>query len=222
MTIAVLVHGWGYDASIWDTVRRQLPPALHVETLDFGYFGSVPMMAQSGYAVLPAPTFAEPVIAVGHSLGALWWLTQAGIPWQRLLCINGFPRFTETADFTPAVAPRVLTRMRTQFALDPAAVLADFHTRCGAPGPDTAPCPDSLALGLAWLADRDGRSTLAARHAEVFALSGTNDPIVPAAMSAMAFAGLPAAHCETINAPGHLLPLTHPAQCAGRIARLAA
>ena len=221
MTIAVLVHGWGYDAHLWDAVRALLPPTLHVETLDFGYFGAVSLMAQPGYAVLLAPTFAEPVIAVGHSLGALWWLTQADIPWQRLLCINGFPRFTETADFTPAVAPRVLTRMRAQFALDPAAVLADFHTRCGAPGPDSAPCPDRLATGLTWLAERDGRATLAARRAEVFALAGTHDPIVPAAMSAMAFSGLPAAHLETIDTPGHLLPLTHPAQCARWIAGLA-
>jgi pimeloyl-ACP methyl ester carboxylesterase len=212
MTIAVLVHGWGYDASIWDAVRALLPPALHVETLDFGYFGAVP----------PAPTFAEPVIAVGHSLGSLWWLTQTEIPWQRLLCINGFPRFTESPDYQPAVAPRLLTRMRSQFALDPSAVLADFHARCGAPGPTDAPVVDRLTTGLDWLADRDGRAMLAARRDEIFALSGTNDPIVPAAMSAMAFAGLPAAHCETINAPGHLLPLTHPAQCADRIARLAA
>jgi pimeloyl-[acyl-carrier protein] methyl ester esterase len=220
MTIAVLLHGWGYDASIWDAVRALLPPALRVETLDFGYFSTA--VPHSGHFIPPAPTFAEPVIAVGHSLGALWWLTQADIPWQRLLCINGFSRFTETTDFTPAVPPRVLTRMRAQFALDPTAVLADFHMRCGAPGPDSAPYPDRLAAGLTWLAERDGRATLAARRTEVFALAGTNDPIVPGGMSAMAFAGLPATHFETIDTPGHLLPLTHPAQCARWIVGLAA
>ncbi len=185
MTIAVLVHGWGYDASIWDAVRALLPPALHVATLDFGYFSN---------AVPPAPTFAEPVIAVGHSLGALWWLTQTDLPWQRLLCINGFPRFTETTDFTPAVAPRVLTRMRAQFALDPAAVLADFHARCGTPGPAGDPARPGL-LARTRLAGRAGWPRHARRPAHgVFALAGTNDPIVPAAMSAIAFAGLPARH----------------------------
>lgn len=207
MSRIVLLHGWGYDAGIWDAVRALLPAGLTVETPDFGYFG----------AVAPTPTFAEPAIAVGHSLGALWWLTQADIPWRRLLCINGFPRFTEAADYAPAVAPRVLARMRTQFARDPAAVLADFHARCGGHAPAGAPNVERLAAGLDALAAWDGRATLAARRADVVALAGTPDPIVPTAMSTMAFGAM-----ECIDAPGHLLPVTHPELCAEWIERLAA
>jgi pimeloyl-[acyl-carrier protein] methyl ester esterase len=207
----VLVHGWGHDASVWNAVHARLDPALSVTTLDFGYFGAVP----------PAPTFAGPVIAVGHSLGALWWLTQHDIPWRRLLMVNGFPRFT-TTDGYPGVAPRVLDRMRKQFANAPAEVLADFHARCGAPGPSPGTDVARLAQGLAQLAELDGRAALAARGDDVWALAGTDDPIVPHAMSAAAFAALPAGHCEWIDAPGHLLPLTHPGLCAQWIERLAA
>jgi pimeloyl-ACP methyl ester carboxylesterase len=203
----VLVHGWGYDASLWDAVRMYLDPALPAQTLDLGYFG----------AVLPAPTFAEPVFAVGHSLGALWWLTQSAIPWRRLLCINGFPRFT-AADGYPGVAPRMLERMRQQFARDPSAVLADFHARCGGHAPAGTPAVATLADGLAQLAELDGRTALATRRTDICALAGTDDPIVPRALSEAAFAG-----CDTefVAAPGHLLPLTHPERCAQRIERLA-
>ena len=210
MTTIVLVHGWGYDASLWDAVRARLPATWKVVPLDFGYFG----------AVLPALTFDGPVIAVGHSLGALWWLTQGEIPWRRLLSINGFPRFTETADYAPAVSPRLLARMQTQFRRDPAAVLADFHARCGGHAPSGTPDIERLAAGLDWLADWDGRATLAARRADVAALAGARDPIVPAAMSTMAFGAV--ATIDAINAGGHLLPVTHPDLCAQWIERLAA
>ena len=208
MTTVVLVHGWGFDASLWDAVCGQLDPAIPVATIDFGYFG----------AVLPAPTFHEPVMAVGHSLGALWWLTQADMPWSRLLCINGFPRFTATDDY-PGVAPRVLARMQAQFVRDPAAVLADFHARCCANStwvPQGAPDTVRLAAGLDWLAAWDGRATLAARRADVFALAGSDDPIVPRAMSTQAFG----AQCEFADVPGHLLPLMASELCAQHIESL--
>ncbi len=216
MTTIVLAHGWGYDAHIWDAVRARLPATWNVVPIDFGYFGAP-------VTVAPAPTFAEPVLAVGHSLGALWWLTQADIRWNKLLAINGFPRFTATAGYAPAVAPRVLARMQQQFRHDPATVLADFHARCGAKGawaPSGTPDTARLAAGLDWLAQWDGRAALAARRADIVALAGSQDPIVPAAMSAMAFGAVETV--DAIDAEGHLLPLTHPELCAQRIMALAA
>jgi pimeloyl-ACP methyl ester carboxylesterase len=214
MTTVILVNGWGYDASIWDAVRSRLTPALRVETLDLGFFSAAD-------AAPPAPTFAEPVIAVGHSLGALWWLAKAEIPWRRLLCINGFPRFTETPGYAPAIAPRVLARMQTQFAREPAMVLAEFHVRCGAAGPTVTSDTPRLAAGLNWLSEWDGRARLAARSASVFALAAANDPIVPRAMSEMAFAALPAGHLEYLDDAGHVLPQAAPDHCARLIERLA-
>lgn len=212
MTRIVLVHGWGYDSRIWDDVRSRLDPGLDVATLDLGFFGGTTRM----------PAIDEPVIAVGHSLGALWWLSQSAIPWQRLLCLNGFPRFTESDAYAPAIAPRVLARMRAQFARDPGTVLADFHSRCAGHAPAASPAVEQLAAGLDWLAEWDGRTTLAARRDDIFALAGSADPIVPPAMSAMAFADLPPGHLEYVDVPGHLLPQSQPDLCAHRIARLAA
>ncbi|MEW6164594.1 MAG: hypothetical protein AB1642_06000 [Pseudomonadota bacterium] len=215
MTTVILVHGWGYDASLWDPVRARLDPALRVETLDFGFFGAEKKASAGGTATL----------AVGHSLGALWWLAQAEMPWRRLLCINGFPRFLAAPDFPFAIAPRVLARMRSQFARDPAGVLKDFHALCGASGtwaPAGTPDHERLAAGLGWLANWDGRATLAARAPDVFALAGCDDLIVPRSMSTPAFAGLPSGHLAFGEAPGHLLPVVEPDLCAQWIARLAA
>ena len=211
MATIVLAHGWGFDHHVWNAVRERLAPSHRVECIDFGFFGAVPLL----------PTFPEPVIAVGHSLGACWWLTQATFPWRRLLSINGFPRFTEAADYVPAVAPRVLARMRKQFALTPAAVLAEFRSFCGA---STAPAEfdaAGLAAGLDWLAAWDGRKRLAERAADIFALASRNDPIVPAGMSQAAFAVL-GDRLAFGDVAGHVLPLAAPDFCAEWIERIAA
>ncbi|RLJ68571.1 alpha/beta fold hydrolase [Sulfurisoma sediminicola] len=212
MATIVLAHGWGFDHGVWNEVRARLSSAHRVETLDFGFFGA-PRQPKVGDG--------ETVIAVGHSLGACWWLAQSPIPWSRLLLINGFPRFTEAADYAPAVAPRVLARMRKSFAQQPAEVLAEFRAFCGA-----APAPagfdaSRLAAGLEWLAEWDGRGVLRDRAGEIRALAGSNDPIVPAGMSRAALACLPAEHLEFADVAGHVLPLAAPALCAAWIERVA-
>jgi len=207
----LLVHGWSYDRHLWDGVAARLSDH-RLFCVDFGYSG------EPEFPDLPAD---EPLLAVGHSLGALWLLTQERYAWTRLLFINGFPRFTEAPDYAPAVAPRALARMQTQLAKDPARVLADFHARCGGPAPEGEPQLPRLSEGLRWLADLDGRAMLAARRDDIWAIAGADDAIVPQAMSAAAFAPLPPGRLEIANAPGHLLPLADPQRCAALIARLA-
>lgn len=206
-----LLHGWGYDATLWRRVQPLLA-GFELEVADLGYFGA---------PVPPAPC-AGPRIAVGHSLGALWWLGLTSLPWTRLVAINGFARFTAAADFPQGAAPRVLARMQKRFAAAPDAVLADFRHACGAAGPilprDTAP----LAAGLATLAQADARAQLHGRRHDVFAIAARDDAIVPPAMSEATFAALPATHLHWNDDGGHLMPLTHPEACADLIRAVAA
>jgi pimeloyl-[acyl-carrier protein] methyl ester esterase len=213
MATIVLAHGWGFDHGVWNEVRTRLSAAHRVETLDFGFFGA-PRQPKVGAG--------ETVIAVGHSLGACWWLAQSPIPWRRLLLINGFPRFTEAADYAPAVAPRVLARMRKTFAEQPAAVLNEFRAFCGAPAAPAGFDAERLAAGLDWLAAWDGRGVLRERAGDIRALAGSNDPIVPAGMSRAALACLPPEHLEFADVAGHVLPLAAPELCAEWIERVAA
>lgn len=228
-----LVHGWGCDASLWRAVVPLLD-GLDVEVADLGFFGR---------PALPVPC-AAPRIAVGHSLGALWWLALTDLPWRTLVAINGFPRFTAAPDFPHGVAPRVLERMQRRFATSPAAVLDDFRAACGgmADAPALPADTTPLADGLALLASTDGRATFAHRAGDIRALASRDDAIVAPALSAGMLAALAPARfapAAGANAPtsapaqprqpaepsssgwlasgGHLLPLTQPQACADLI-----
>ena len=193
----LFVHGWSYDAGFWDPLRDALGgPAT---ALDLGYFGAENTRAPDGVTLL-----------VGHSLGFLWLVRQDALRHLPLVGINAFPRFLEAEDYAPAVAPRVLERMKRRLAADPAAVLGEFRQRAGAPGPDKAPDKDALARGLDQLASWDERENLARRTSTVRLIAGEQDAIVPAAMTRMAFKS------TTIDwlPGGHALPRTHPAELA--------
>jgi pimeloyl-[acyl-carrier protein] methyl ester esterase len=127
-----------------------------------------------------------------------------------LIGINAFPRFVETEGYAPAVAPRVLDRMKRRLSSNPAAVLAEFWQRAGARGPNEVPNEAALATGLDQLATWDERENLAARTSSVRLIAGEEDAIVPPAMTRMAFQDRPIAWLPG----GHALPLTHLAEVA--------
>ena len=194
----LFVHGWGYDASIWDPLRAALGEVPSA-ALDLGYFGAVD-------AMLPR----DVTLLVGHSLGFLWLVRQNSLKHLPLVGINAFPRFLEAEDYRPAVAARVLERMRRRVAGDPRSVLQDFWTRAGATGPHGEPSAAALAEGLDHLAAWDERENLASRASATRLIAGREDAIVPAAMTEMAFRG-----SEIAWLPGgHALPRSHAADIA--------
>lgn len=191
----LFLHGWGFDSSVWDTLRAALPEFESV-VWDRGYFDAP-----------AAPDINGPVLAIGHSLGAL--LLAVGAPRRSigLVAINGFDRFAGDE----GVPPRIVERMRRRFTEAPAEVLADFRARCGA---DDAPAlhnAEMLAADLELLAEADARDVFSA---PILALHGADDPILPSQMRGSVFAG---AVRETFPEAGHLLPLTHSGWCADRI-----
>lgn len=204
----LLVHGWGFDATVWDALAAALPEA-ECRRVDLGYFGALCPPPP------PLPDDDGPVIAVGHSLGVLWLLQTRPCPWAGLVAINGFPRFTEAPDYAPAVPGRMLERMIARFPKAPAAVLAEFRRRCGA---DAAPPADldaaRLLDGLIALRDWDARAALAGPR---LVLSGRDDPILPPGMAEHAFGTGPAVIHHEHPTGGHRLPLTEPAWCAAHL-----
>lgn len=217
MAIIRLLHGWGYDASLWREVIPRLP-GQQVEALELGFFGAT----KSALAERRMPQGQTVTIAVGHSLGALLWLTTTDADWDALVIINGFPKFTAAADYPGGVPPRVLERMQKRFAENPAAVLADFQRACGAPGPRLPADPRPLAEGLDYLAQADGRGRLEQRAGDCHLLASRDDAIVSPAMSEAAFVRLPAGQRRVCDDGGHALPLTRPEDCATLILEVAA
>ena len=206
----VLVHGWGFDHRLWQGLCSALPD-LDAVTIDLGFFDPP-----------NCPAFApdRPVVAIGHSLGVLWLLHTRPFPWCGLVSINGFPRFTEAPDYSPAVPARLLDRMIRRLPADPAGVTQEFRRRCGDsdPLPDR-PVPDSLLAGLVWLRDWDARPSAKDEilTTPILALSGHTDPILPAGMAEHCFSAFPMVTSSCCEGGGHLLPLTAPTWCAEHI-----
>lgn len=199
----VLLHGWGFDASTWAPMRAHLD-GWEIHADDAGYFGRA-------VAARRPPAY----VAVGHSLGAMHGLEEAGGGCRGLVLINGFARFSATADFPQGVAPRVLDRMLARLTADPAAVVGEFRRRCGAEVPVDAGAldGDALAAGLRHLREGDARAAWAGRRVPVSVLAGDADPVVAPALTAASFGG----EVVWCAGGGHLLPLTHPEWCASQI-----
>jgi pimeloyl-[acyl-carrier protein] methyl ester esterase len=192
-----MLHGWGFDATIFDELRAALPD-YPVALWDRGYFGPA-----------ARPLAEGPTLAIGHSLGALLLAADPPPGCVGLVAINGFDRFTGEG----AVPPRVVARMRARFAEAPDAVLADFRTRCGAAAAPAIGDAGRLAEDLALLATAEASTRL-----PVLALQGEHDPILPETLRRSAFPSAAREH----GPGGHLLPLTHAGWCAERIRAWAA
>ncbi|MFA7439851.1 MAG: alpha/beta hydrolase [Sphingomonadaceae bacterium] len=193
----LLLHGWGFDASLWDDVCAALPEFAAIRA-DRGYFGNT------------VPCSDNPTLAIGHSLGALLLATELPLHIP-LIAINGFDRFTGP----DSIPPRVLARMQRRFLESPETVLTEFRARCGGDVPTPAFHREILATDLLLLGSLDARSTIHGRSLMV--LHGAHDPILPPVMRNSVFAGSPRA---THPDAGHLLPRTHPAWCAEQIRTL--
>ena len=194
-------HGWAYDASFWAPLRGpvRLAPGGRRRRL---------------FRRPRLPEVSGPVIAIGHSLGALRLLRQPPPGCAGLVCINGFARFGAGPDFPEGVAPRLLDRMLRQLVAQPQAVLRDFRARCGDDTPSGAPDMAALERGLLALRDEDRRAGLAALPMPALALAGAEDPVVPPAMTG---AALPGVALRWHARGGHLLPRSDPQWCAGHI-----
>lgn len=209
----VFVHGWGFDAASWDAVREELPD-FECETIDLGFFGAPPRARANG---------AEPVVAVGHSLGFMWLLHEKPFAWRGLVSVAGMPRFTKTAGYDRAVGGRVLDAMIRRFADSPDAVLSDFIRRARGNGAMNGKRLDRCRLGeaLQWLKDWDARDALSSEPSPMLALFAEDDEIVPKAMSEDIFATRSNTRLRSRPDGGHALPITEPRWCAAQIREFA-
>jgi pimeloyl-[acyl-carrier protein] methyl ester esterase len=208
----ILVHGWGFEPTLWDAVEDHLaaiPGLPRRRRLDLGLFSAADN-------ILPASD--QITLAVGHSYGALW-LLQRCPPSVPMLAVNGFARFCSGDGQAEGTPPRVLDRMRARLSGDPQGTLDAFRARCGAPPADRPGLSEPLAAGLTALRQDDARPPLALRRATaphgLFALGGDADPIVPPALAVEAFGTAP--QTTLVTGGGHLLPLTHPQAVAAAI-----
>jgi len=205
---ALFYHGWGFDSSIWDGISGLLPQ-WPIDFVDRGYFGLAKIAAVDA-----------PCIAVTHSFGTMLALQQPPPQCVGIVALNGFDRFV-ASDAFPGVHPRIMRRMTDRFANDPKTVLREYRQRCGCDVP--FPAIDSQVLGqdLRDLATLDCSALETTRNLPILSLQGDTDPILPPAMREMVFARSGRIERRTVPCSGHLLPMTHPEQCARTIREFA-
>lgn len=196
----VLMHGWGYDATLWNDVAPLLAP-LAVTKLEAGYFGAAPF--------LTLPT--RPFIAIGHSAGGLWFLKQNLTHCRTVILINSFTRFTRGEDFPLGQAASILARMSRRLATAPDDVITTFRKNIGDSSAFCHPVTDRLMSGLADLTADDARHQARIMTPPLHALAGSDDPLIPPPLSSMCFEN---PHHLAWAEGGHMLPLTQPHLCA--------
>ncbi|MCZ4282143.1 alpha/beta hydrolase [Kiloniella laminariae] len=213
----LLVHGWGYGPEIWQRVIVRLGKAHDIICADLGF---------RGHTDIPTGHFD---VAVGHSLGVPWLLSQAEISWDELVSINGFTRFCAGEGFPEGVPPRFVDRMMRKLPKACDSVLQDFYALCetsfetgGEFGEkqesrfmttaDGAPDVERLMWGLEFLRDQDLRSRI--DPASTTVLASRSDLVVSEAMTQHLFPDLEINWCEEA---GHLLPWQNPDLCSHHI-----
>lgn len=195
----VFVHGWGFDATLWDGMAAALPefPQIRVE---LGFLGQAPAW----------PDFQPNDVLIGHSLGFLWGMLHYR-SWRAAVSINGFACFAGGEG--ACVAPPALRAMRVSLARDPQKTLANFYGSFGytaeLAGFDVA----RLAEGLTLLETHFVEAPLGSK----LILASHNDRLVPPSATEHLAVVMNGASVHWNEEGGHLLPLTQPQWCAEAI-----
>lgn len=212
--VLYLVHGWSYDAGFWDRLLAHLPSAsdrpYKIIRHDAGYYGPPCTPA------LPD----QPFWAIGHSAGVMQLLsclstahTVSGkaAPCQGIVAFNGFSCFSARPDFPCGIEGRILQRMHHQLGRNPGQVIGDFRKLCGDHHDITSAAPhqERLQKGLTELEKGDARPTLSAPIFPLYSITGRHDPFATISAT-LDFTARKSWQVEG----GHLLPLTHAAECA--------
>ena len=201
----VLVHGWGFNASIWTPLIAHLGEA-ETTVLDLGF---VEGAESSGDQDWP-----EDAVGVGHSLGVLWLLKHGGGRFRGLVSLQGFDRYC------PHVPKSRVVALKRGIDRDPAGTMEAFWGSCGAPGfaPAAALNADRLREGLDWLIQWDAEDIRKSLRCPVLSLATQDDVIVPPAMTE-AIWGKENVVWQAEG--GHVLPIKFPEWCATHVVEFA-
>lgn len=233
-TIALL-HGWGFDARVWDPVAPLLAPAADVIRLDLpGYRGAPDCGDLDATIAQLASQLPANTVLVGWSLGAL--LAQkiaAAAPDRvaRLVLVAGTPCFAQRDDWAFAQPNATLSAFIAGIDADPAATLVRFaalinqRDACaralvrGLAPLLQSPLPDTRVLlrGLHWLRDLDLRDPAGAIAQRCLLIHGAHDPLMPVAASQWLAQQLPNAELEVFEAAAHMPFASDPERFAQRI-----
>ena len=206
----VAQHGWGFGAWCWDRWRAVLPADFVLHCPDRGYFGPAVAVA------------ARPRIVLAHSLGLHLLSPQLWVTAELIVVISGFRSFHSPCDRQARRSRRTVEQMLARLEREPAALLADFYARCGAPSDNRwsgAIDADSLRRDLQLLQESVLELAAIPAAAQVLILHGNRDRVVPVERAEELRELLPNSALAIVAEAGHALPLTHARACWERVER---
>ena len=200
----VAQHGWGFGAWCWDPWRDVLPANFALHCPDRGYFG--PAVAVE----------VQPRIVVAHSLGLHLLSPQLWATAELVVVMSGFRSFHSSCERQARRSRRMVEQMLARLEREPAALLADFYARCGAPSDSRCPGTvdaDGLRRDLQLLQESVLELAAIPAAAQVLILHGSRDCVVPVERAEELRGLLPNSALAIVAEAGHALPLTHARAC---------
>jgi len=232
----VLLHGWAFNSSIWQSLVPHLDRDYRLHLVDLPGHGRSPPppadCALSQVAAAVAASVPPGCLWMGWSLGGLIALQVAAtLPStiSALLLVATTPRFVEAPDWPHAVSPAVLAAFRQELESEPIRTLGRFIALQVHGTPDARsvarslskallagglPSGRSLDTALTWLAETDLRPLLTRVHCPTRLILGERDTLVPATVLADIRAYCPAWDGVLMCRAGHAPFVTDPAAFA--------
>ena len=210
----LFVHGWASNAEIWSRCTDRLKQMVHPTKVncvfvDRGYFGD-PVIE------VPEDHFD---LAVGHSAGLSWLMSQPGASCDKLVSIGGFTRFCSGNDFAAGWHTRIVDRMSRQLVLSSPTVIEDFWEKASTartghanpPLPPDKPIAVRLQTDLQALSSVDCRQQWTSFAGPRLVIAATADRIISPEHSQLCFGDQ---QVEWIQTDSHWIPWTFPETCA--------
>lgn len=223
----VLVHGWGFDHTVFDPWLPALTDRWRVTRVDLPGHGRSPASGAAGglteWAAAIRQAIPEDALWAGWSLGGLPLLQAVidGAMPRALLLLAASPCFCQRPDWPHGVPAADLDAMVHGLDAAPEATVHRFRTLLGRGGVADRralkpwrrrPCasPEALRAGLVLLRDTDLRAGLAGVDRPACWLAGDGDPLIPRAAAARGARAMPRGEIAYHPRAGHLPFLTHP------------
>jgi pimeloyl-[acyl-carrier protein] methyl ester esterase len=229
----VLLHGWGFDATVWDDLVPRLSMRWKVRALDLPGHGHARSSSAEALGFDDAVDALASQVApgstiVGWSLGGLFAQRLAlrhRAKVERLVLVGSSPCFVQREDWPDALELRVLRWFGRDLEADPGGTLERFVrlNAMNAPGARDAirrfirklrasalPAPETLRTGLAWLEGTDLRGSARELRLPMLLVHGARDAIAPVGAARWLASRAPRAHLAEWPDAAHMPFFSHP------------
>lgn len=224
----VLIHGWGFNGAVWNSLLPALEEHFTVTVVDQPGYRQRPLLAENSLAAIAEDVVqqvAEPAIWLGWSLGGQVALQAAQqMPEQvtKLILVGSTPKFVEGGGWRAAIKQKILDDFGAELIRSRETTIGRFLTlqMLGVRGAKAllkelkislaeAPAPGTLEAGLEILNQTDFRPQLPTIQQPAHWIMGERDQLVPVAAGEEA-AAMMGGTVETIEGAGHAPFLSHP------------